>query len=279
MKIAKIDYRSKTASKEFAKSLSETGFAVIENHNITTDLLNETYKQWAHFFRDIGKHDYTFKPKSQTGYFPFKSENAKDSPIKDLKEFYHTYSSNDLPSNIEQESTIKIRNKLFAMALNLLQWLDRETPESIRNTYSSTLSSMAVGGNTLFRILHYPPLPADAEVGAVRAAAHEDINLITLLPAATQAGLEVKDINGNWHAIDSDPGNIIVNVGDMLQLASQGYYKSTTHRVVNPIGEEAKNSRYSMPLFVHPRSEVMLSPEKSAEQYLNERLKELGLIK
>jgi isopenicillin N synthase-like dioxygenase len=113
------------------------------------------------------------------------------------------------------------------------------------------------------------------EPGAVRAAAHEDINLITLLPAATQPGLEVQDLKGNWHKIECDPGTIVVNVGDMLQEASGGVFKSTTHRVVNPEGENV--ARYSIPLFVHPRSECVLSKKYTAGQYLDERLKEIGL--
>jgi isopenicillin N synthase-like dioxygenase len=129
----------------------------------------------------------------------------------------------------------------------------------------------------LFRILHYPPLTGEHEPGAVRAAAHEDINLITLLPAATAPGLEVKDSHGHWISVPCDPGNIIINAGDMLQLASEGYYKSTTHRVVNPPENEAKKSRYSMPLFLHPRSEAHLSPTLTAGEYLNQRLREIGL--
>jgi isopenicillin N synthase-like dioxygenase len=140
--------------------------------------------------------------------------------------------------------------------------------------------SDAVGGsiNTLLRILHYPPLDINAEGEAVRAAAHEDINFLTLLPSATEPGLQVKDHDGNWHDVSvTEPNSIIVNVGDMLKEASGGFYKSTTHRVVNPDGS-ANVARYSIPLFLHASPNTRLSPRYTAHEYLMERLKELGLI-
>ena len=111
----------------------------------------------------------------------------------------------------------------------------------------------------------------------MRAAPHEDINLITLLPAATAPGLEVMDVHNKWHSVTCDPGNIVVNVGDMLQMCTQYYYKSTTHRVVNPPADKEHASRYSMPLFLHPREEVHLSTEYTAIEYLNERLRQIGI--
>ena len=130
---------------------------------------------------------------------------------------------------------------------------------------------------TLFRILHYPPLAGDEEAGAVRAAAHEDINLITLLVAATAPGLQVQDAGGRWLDVPADPGSVVVNSGDMLAMASGGHYRSTTHRVVNPAGEESRRSRLSMPLFLHPWPEVRLSATHTAREYLDERLREIGL--
>lgn len=278
MKIAKIDYRLAKAPNLFIDSLKETGFAVITNHPIEDRLLASVYSEWAHFFNSSTKFGYKFNPETHAGYFPFKSENAKDSLVKDLKEFYHIYGNQDIPGNILQGSTIELRNQLLTMAKKLLHWVDEYSPYYVGNSLPESFMDMIEGSNqTLFRILHYPPLTEEVEPGAVRAAAHEDINLLTLLPAATHPGLEVLGADGNWYAVDCDPGNIIVNVGDMLQLASDGYYKSTTHRVVNPVGDAALESRYSMPLFLHPRPETYLSPTKTAGEYLNERLRELGL--
>ena len=131
---------------------------------------------------------------------------------------------------------------------------------------------------TLQRILYYPPLSGNEEAGAIRAAAHEDINLITLLPAATEPGLEAKDASGQWHKIQIDPHTLVINAGDMLQEVTDFHYISTSHRVVKPIGEKAGTDRLSLPLFVHPHAEDYLSERyTTAESYLLERLRELGL--
>src|SRR6185312_15947729 len=113
----------------------------------------------------------------------------------------------------------------------------------------------------------------------IRAAAHEDINLITVLIAATSPGLQVKDANGNWHEVQCHPGTLVINSGDMLKMATGGFYGSTTHRVVNPAGPEAKKPRYSMPLFLHARKNVRLNEKYTAGSYLEERLLEIGLLK
>jgi isopenicillin N synthase-like dioxygenase len=116
------------------------------------------------------------------------------------------------------------------------------------------------------------------ELGAIRAAAHEDINLITVLPAANEPGLQVKNKQGEWMDVPSDFGNIIINIGDMLQEASGGYFPSTSHRVINPEGTDKTKSRISLPLFLHPNPEVVLSERHTADSYLMERLRELGVI-
>ena len=140
--------------------------------------------------------------------------------------------------------------ELQQLSVQLLQWIEEFLPIDVANALSMPLRDMIdASPNTLLRILHYPPLAHNYETDAVRAAPHEDINLITLLPAATSPGLQVQDTQGNWHEVSCDPGNIVVNVGDMLQLCTNQYYKSTTHRVINPDGEEKLTSRYSMLFF------------------------------
>ena len=151
-------------------------------------------------------------------------------------------------------------------------------PQDVQSNLSEPLTRMIKNSNThLFRIIHYPPLRGSEGDGAVRAAAHEDINLITLLPTSTAPGLQVKDREGTWYDVACDPGAIIINTGEMLQTASRGYYEATTHRVVNPTGSQANTSRYSMPFFLHPRRDVYLTPEMTAQQSLDKRLAELGL--
>lgn len=298
MNIQKIDIKRAGAAKAFAQSLKETGFAVVTNHSLSPDILQVVYETWAEFFADESKHQYMYVGTSQAGYFPFRSENAKDSQIKDLKEFYHIFESSDVPAGVDKAATLTLRSELTSMAQDFLIMLQQALPPDVRDALSIPLDQMITDSkSTLLRILHYPPLDSEVEPGAVRAAAHEDINLITLLPAATEPGLEVKDLNGDWYRVPCEPGDIVVNAGDMLQLATGGYFKSTTHRVVNPVGEHASRSRYSIPLFFHPRSDVVLrqgifnhymsesGPQKecliselTAGEYLNQRLREIGLL-
>jgi isopenicillin N synthase-like dioxygenase len=279
MNVLKVNYQSKDAPQTFCQSLTQTGFAVVTQHPIPMDLVNAVYEQWAGFFYSNEKHQYTFQPNDQSGYFPFKSENAKGYSVKDLKEFFHVYPRSKLPANLEK-NTWDLYQRLVNMGNDLLGWIEDCTPADIRNKFSMPLSNMITDSpENLLRIIHYPPLAGNEEAGAIRAAAHEDINLITLLCSATAAGLEVKDTSGKWHSVPCDPGSIAINAGDMLQLASQGFYKSTTHRVVNPVGTDAKLPRYSMPLFLHPRSDVVLADGITSGQYLGQRLKEIGLKK
>jgi isopenicillin N synthase-like dioxygenase len=279
MHVKSVDYNSPTAAKEFKDSICNTGFAVVKNHPIPTDLIFRTFEEWKTFFSGNEKLDYVYDPAEQAGYFPMRSENAKDSTFKDLKEFYHYYTWWNNPGSISAY-TPKLREELVKLAATLLNWIEKETPSETAKHFSMPLSSMIQESpQILLRAIHYPPLSGSEVQGEVRAAAHEDINLITLLPSATAPGLEVLDLQGNWHEVSCDPGTIVVNSGDMLKEASGGYYPSTTHRVINPRGSEAKASRYSMPLFLHPRPEVKLSDRHTAHTYLTQRLIELGLKK
>ena len=232
------------------------------------------------------KTRFTFKKETQSGFFPIKSEKAKGATVADIKEFFHYFGNNPtiseqlpaLPLNLRRV-TAEAFISLEALSVKLLNTIERATPIGVNKCDRQWADAVTGCWNTLFRILHYPPLGRDVEKGAVRAAAHEDINFLTLLPAATQPGLEVQDNFGVWHQIEVGAGNpIIVNVGDMLAEATGGYYKSTTHRVVNPTGEESNVSRYSMPLFLHANPNTVLSERHTARSYLTERLKELGLI-
>lgn len=279
MEVLKVKYGTPEQAERFCHSLKTTGFAVLTDHPIPMELVNRVYDKWAEFFRGEEKHTYTFKVDSQAGYFPFRSENAKDSPIKDLKEFFHVYPRSAMPAFLEKD-TWELYNALVKLGKELLGWVQTASPANVKSHFTLPLSDMVTDSKeNLLRIIHYPPLEGTEEQGAIRAAAHEDINLITLLCSATASGLEVKDVNGKWHQVPCDPGSIAINAGDMLQLASQGYYKSTTHRVVNPMGPSAKLPRYSMPLFLHPRPDVVLADGITAGDYLSQRLREIGLLK
>lgn len=284
MNIQTIDFKrlmNPAVSKALVQSLQETGFAIVTNHGISKERLDTIYGLWESYFKleQSVKNESLFKIDDQRGYYPFKSENAKGYPAKDLKEFYHFYAdrgTGGFHSSVPFATTMDFFYELEDIGLDLLNEINDNSPEEVKAKFSQSLERMArLSDKTLLRILHYPQLNEDEDPNSVRAAAHEDINLITLLPAATQPGLEVMDINGNWHKVNTDPGAIIVNIGDMLQEASGGFYKSTTHRVVNPDG--ANTDRYSMPLFIHPHPSVVLSQRHTAQTYLDERLRELGL--
>lgn len=277
--ILEIQYTSDDAPERLARSLRETGFAMVVDHPIPAELIAATYAEWAGFFAGDAKFRYAFQDggEGQWGYFPYRSENAKDRDVKDLKEFYHVYRWAPLPDGVS-ENTRVLHSELERLAGTFLGWIEDETPPETRDGFSEPLRAMIEGSQrTLFRVLHYPPVDGDVEPGAVRSAAHEDINLLTLLPAGTEPGLQVLDRDGTWHDVASDPEAIIVNAGDMLQMASRGYFRSTTHRVVNPEGDAAAVPRYSMPLFLHPRPDVRLSDRHTAGSYLDERLREIGL--
>ena len=276
MQVAKVHYNDKHAPADFTKSLKETGFGVITGHPIPIDLVARVYQEWETFFTSTSKHDYLFDSNTQDGYFPIGTENAKGYEAKDHKEFYHFYPWGRLP-NALTGATLELYNNLVTMTSTFLDWIEKNTPEEIRSQFREPLKDMINGSKTnLLRIIHYPPFTGNEDDRSVRAAAHEDINLITLLVAGTSPGLEAKDKEGKWHKITTDPGTIIVNIGDMLKEASGGYYPSTTHRVVNP-EKQSNNSRYSIPLFLHPRNEVVLSEKYTAGEYLAERLQEIGL--
>lgn len=275
--ILNIDYQAPNAASLFSESLRTTGFAVLRNHPVPPALIHSVYAAWKEFFASDTKHQYLFDKEKQEGYFPLRSENAKDSNIADLKEFYHVYLWGRIPPELKDQ-TVTIYHTLNQLAVELLDWIEKYLPDDIAKKLSMPLRNMVVNSpNTLLRILHYPPVQHNEEPAAVRAAAHEDINLITLLPAASAPGLEVKDAKGNWHAVTCDPGQICVNVADMLQMCTQGYYISTTHRVVNPDHRIENTARFSMPLFLHPSNDVPLSDTHTSTSYLHERLREIGI--
>ncbi|MEB3701654.1 Isopenicillin N synthase family oxygenase [Candidatus Bealeia paramacronuclearis] len=282
MDILTVDYRSPDAAKLFAKSLHETGFAVMKNHPIPYELVQKAFEIWAGFFASAHKTDFMFdatKAGAQDGYFPFKSENAKGYDKKNLMEFFHYYRWGKLPPEVTKE-TVELFNQMEKLGTEILGWLEAGLPEGIRSQLSMPLQDMAKGSDiSLFRIIHYPPIADDEEPDAMRSAPHEDIDLLTILPAASAPGLQARDLEGNWHSINCDPGQLAFNAGDMLQMCTKGYYPSTTHQVINPEDEDARKPRFSMPFFFHPHDYVRLSEDYTAFDYLEERLNELGLKK
>ena len=273
-----IDFESDDASHTFTHSLHETGFAVLKNHPISGSQVDTIYQQWQDFFEHEAKYEYRYHSQRFDGFFPAEvSETAKGCSTKDLKEYFHYYHPwGQCPVALRTE-LVAYHQMASALATTLLTWVEQHSPPEVSAHYSEPLSGMInESDQTLLRILHYPPLEQDIPAGAMRAAAHEDINLLTILPAASEPGLQVKSKTGEWLDVPCDFGMLIVNTGDMLQEASNGYFPSTTHRVINPPKEFCRQSRISLPLFLHPRPEVILSSRYTARTYLQERLRELG---
>lgn len=271
-----VDYTTPNAKQDFVRSLRETGFGVLKNHPLNQSQVQAIYEQWRIFFSEERKNDFKVPDNGSGGFYPQSmSETAKGNTIKDLKEFFHFYSGDVCPDDL-RPAVQAYYESAMTLAAELLQWIEDESPPEISFLYSQRLSDMIEGSRKhVLRILHYPPLSGEEEPAAIRAAGHEDINLITILPASNEPGLQVLAKDGSWLEVPCDFGNLIVNIGDMLQEASGGYFPSTTHRVVNPEGADKAIGRVSLPLFCHPNPEVILSDRYTADSYLQERLREL----
>lgn len=276
MHLPVVDFQSPTAAADFCQSLHETGFGVLRNHPLDRLLVERVYTEWLDFFKSEAKHAYAQDPVKMDGYFsPAVSETAKNHTQRDLKEFFHIYPWGRYPAEVS-DAARRYYQAGSALAAMLLGWVEAHSPAEVKARYAMPLPDMLNGSDhTLLRVLHYPPLTGAERPGAMRAAAHGDINLLTLLPAATEPGLQVRGKDQAWHDVPCDFGLLIVNIGDMLQEASGHYYPSTVHRVLNPVGAEAHKSRISLPLFLHPRREVVLSERYTVGSYFEERMREL----
>ena len=276
MNVETIDFNHTDVGQELVRSLHETGFAVLRNHPIPRQLLDTIYAGWRDFFNSEAKHDYLFDPDNfdgtQQGFHPqHVSETAVGHSVKDIKEFYHLIPDGKKPPGLAKD-ILEYRMLAFELGAVLLGWIEKYTPAKISANFAEPLPKMLSSDASLLRILHYPPLTGDEEENAVRAAAHEDINMITLLPVAEQPGLQVRDNDGAWIDVASIPGELVVNSGDMLRELASGYFPSTTHRVLNPGGTIANESRISIPFFLTPRFEIRLSDAYTSGSYLEERL-------
>lgn len=295
-------------SQDIGKAFTETGFVTIANHGMTKELMDKLYEEVKNFFSlpEETKLKYE-KPElaGQRGYTSKGKEKAKDSKTPDLKEFWQR------GQTVKGEEVLKEHypDNIIVNERPDFNEVTREVYERLESAGKHLLRAIAVylglnedyfdakvtNGNSILRAIHYFPIedPDALPEDAVRAGAHEDINLITLLIGASADGLEVLTRSGSWYPVKANVEDIVVNVGDMLQRLTNNKLKSTTHRVVNPPRELMKTSRYSVPFFLHPKSEMDLTcldiciddanpkayPDTSAGAYLDERLREIGLKK
>ena len=277
MNVQLVDFASPEAPRIFADSMLDSGFAVISKHNISDSEISSFYQAWEHFFVFGEPEEFLSKGDDQAGYFPTdKAETAKGNTVQDLKEYFQYWPGTKLPSHLTQ-LTQSFFTKMISLGLITMRWLQENTDSSLWHKIDRPFPEYLSKEHTLLRVLRYPPIKGPLAPKALRAAAHEDINLITLLPAADEPGLELKSKSSDeWFPLEAPAGSIVVNIGDMLQELTDGSLPSTSHRVVNPKQEHAQNSRMTAPVFCHPNPELILSERYSAEEYLSERLKEIN---
>jgi isopenicillin N synthase-like dioxygenase len=277
MNVQTIDFAASNVGETFVNSLHETGFAVLKNHPVPRHQLDSLYEDWRSFFNSDTKNNYLLDPDNrdgtQQGFHPQEvAETAVGHTTRDIKEYFHLIPGGNNPPHLAN-NILGYRRLAFDLGQQLLQWLQEFTPATISLGFPQPLSEMLCDEASLLRVLHYPPLSGGEEPDAVRAAAHEDINMITILPVAEQPGLQVQDNAGKWIDVASIPGELVINSGDMLRELTNGYYPSTTHRVLNPGKEIANESRISIPFFLTPRLDIRLSDRYTAGGYLDERIK------
>jgi isopenicillin N synthase-like dioxygenase len=271
-----LSLRDPQLGAQFVASLREFGFAALINHPLDMALVETIYQQWRDFFASGDAANYPMDPVRQDGYFSIaQAEHAKGYAQRDFKEYFQYYSWGRCPEALRQNLA-----DYFTQAVNfastLLGFVEAHAPTDIRARFSQPLHEMIKDSQqSMLRVLHYPPVPKDQTV--LRAAPHEDINLLTLLPAADGPGLQIRGRDGEWLSVPNEPNQVLVNIGDMLQEASGGWFPSTTHQVAPPSAESLSRGRMSLPLFLHPRPDVVLSERYTARTYLEERLCELGV--
>ena len=290
-------------SQDLGGSFARYGFAVIADHDLPQARIDAAIAATKAFFAlpEAVKRSYVAGVGGQRGYTPFGIETAKNAEHFDLKEFWHM--GRDLPAghpfrafmpdNVWPAEVPEFHAEI-AWLFNTLDALGRQVLEAIavylqldRQFFAATVDH----GNSILRLLHYPPVPKDGP--NIRAGAHEDINVITLLLGAEEAGLEVLDRDGQWLAINPPAGSVVCNIGDMLQRLTNHVLPSTTHRVVNPAPERRGFARYSTPFFLHFNPDYEITtlpgcvdaahPDKglapiTADAFLKERLREIKLL-
>jgi isopenicillin N synthase-like dioxygenase len=297
--------RKKKFVSELGKAYEEVGFVALKNHGIPDDLIADLYKNVQQFFALPSPTKYNYEKKElagQRGYTSFGREHAKGSDAPDLKEFFQfgqTVEDGDPIKKEYPENVSVVEVPAFSPTL-------KNAYQNFEKSGKALLQAIALylgldehyfdefvhNGNSILRAIHYPPISGEPK-SAIRAEQHEDINLITLLVGASADGLQILTKQNEWVGVTSLPEQIVVNVGDMLQRLTNNKLRSTTHRVVNPPRELWGTSRFSIPFFLHPKGSMDLTclegciNEKSpkayedatAGEYLDERLREIGLKK
>ena len=290
--------------KELGNAYEEVGFVAVKNHGVSDELIAELYKNVQQFFSLPSIQKVTYEDPvlaGQRGYTSFGKEHAKGSISPDLKEFYQygqvprdNYEEEEYPPNVSVKQ-VESFNETFEKAYRAFEKSGKALLQATAlylGLDEFYFDDYVHNGNSILRAIHYPPITVEPET-AIRSEQHEDINLITLLVGASADGLQILNRQNEWVPVTSLPEQIVVNVGDMLQRFTNNKLRSTTHRVVNPSRDLWHTSRFSIPFFLHPKSSMSLRclnscidnihpkafEDATAGEYLDERLREIGLKK
>ena len=285
----------------FGDSFSNMGFAIVKNHGVSAELrakLFEVSKQFFELPEDLKRAYEDEKLNGQRGYISKNKESAKGKSVPDLKEFYH------IGQTVKDNDPIKAEypDNIWPKEVTEFEAVGQEVYDTFENTGRNLLRAIAVylgldenyfdakihNGNSILRLLHYYPVADKSQIpaGAVRAAAHGDINLITLLMGGSAQGLQAQSLDGEWISVSPAPDEIVINIGDMLARLTNDRLRSTQHQVITPNEESWTKPRYSTPFFLHPRSDMDLTcldscvsaenpkgyPDVTAGEFLTERL-------
>lgn len=297
--------RKKVFVNQLGRAYEDVGFVAVKNHGIPDELIGDLYNYVQQFFSlpaDDKKKYEVLGLAGQRGYTSFGKEHAKGSDAPDLKEFFQ------FGQTVEDDDPVKTEypDNVIVDEVPAFSPTFRSAYQGFEKSGRALLQAIALylgleedyfephvhNGNSILRSIHYPPITHEPQ-SAIRAEQHEDINLITLLVGASADGLQILTKQNEWVGVTSLPEQIVVNVGDMLQRLTNNKLKSTTHRVVNPPRNMWHTSRFSIPFFLHPKSYMSLAclescidgahpkayPDATAGEYLDERLREIGLKK
>ena len=290
--------------KQLGNAYEEVGFVAVKNHGVSDELIADLYKNVQQFFSLPSIQKVTYEDPvlaGQRGYTSFGKEHAKGSISPDLKEFYQygqvprdNYKEEEYPPNVSVKQ-VESFNETFEKAYRAFEKSGKALLQATAlylGLDEFYFDDYVHNGNSILRAIHYPPITVEPET-AIRSEQHEDINLITLLVGASADGLQILNRQNEWVPVTSLPEQIVVNVGDMLQRFTNNKLRSTTHRVVNPSRDLWHTSRFSIPFFLHPKSSMSLRclnscidnihpkafEDATAGEYLDERLREIGLKK
>mmetsp|Transcript_66400 Transcript_66400/g.197599 ORF Transcript_66400/g.197599 Transcript_66400/m.197599 type:complete len:350 (-) Transcript_66400:64-1113(-) len=311
MAVATVDMSQPDAKEKFNRSLQETGFAVLVNHGIKRTQIDDMYDEWKAFMLGLDAKrrkaveackaggetdeeacqkagwaeisDFLRNKTRFDGYFPMDlAETAANAKVRDIKHYYHLYFPDGRYPDSVSGAAREMFEQMWELGLKLMKWIDDGLSEAawekLRKQGMTSLVDTCSKEQTLFRILHYPAYgDGQHEPGAVRAAAHEDINHITLLPVGSSRGLQLYGKEEQkWFDVPFEKESIIINIGDMLQELTDFHFKSTTHRVIKVEGEPEGQDRMSSPVFIHAKPSCFLSDRVgTAHDYLMQRLAQL----